>query len=255
MAKEFTGIDLLFEKLVGGITPNLHEQIEQLQQQSQQGRTEGKSESEIVEEETKSEQEKIQNEGKLEGITIDNIAEKIADVLGVSEREARNIILFIDFTLWLKDTDEDGNLQPTAFAKKYSIKTLTDFANNYFAKVVEKILTGKPSIIADVFQTDYKNLQTTAIPRASAWVYMTFMIFQAKKFRDSDNPQLQMFAQSYISGTSFVNRRFGTVMSRPYRFMALLRELDKVDGIEKLIHEYVNKQSFNPKKDADEDNE
>lgn len=194
-----------------------------------------------------SEREEIRKKLDKESLTIDNLAERVAKALGVSEREGRNLLMFIDFVMFLKQTDENGRLQLTTFAKENGIKTLTDLGN-WFVDLYWKLKDENRAVVGDIFGKDLKSLYATAVPRAGTWIYMTFTIFRRNEFKNEEDPRLAMILYSYIAGMSFVFRRMKTIIKNITKFASLLIELDK-EETKKLIHKYTSKQTFNPKEE------
>jgi len=207
------------------------------------------SSREEMESDIKSEREQVRKELDEKTLTIDNLAERVAKALGVSKREGRNLLMFIDFVMFLKQTDERGRLQLTTFAKENGIKTLTDLAN-WFLDLYWKLRDKNRAVVGDAFGKDLKSLYATAVPRAGTWIYMTFTIFKKDEFKNEEDPRLAMILYSYIAGMGFVFRRMQTIIKNITRFASLLMELDK-EEIKQLIHQYTSKQTFNPKKDEE----
>jgi len=209
---------------------------------SDEGRDGSKEEIETT---IRNEREEIRKRLDKESLTIDNLAVRVGRAMNISEREGRNLLMFIDFIMFLKQTDKNGKLQYTTFAKENGIKTLTDLAN-WFLDLYWKLRDSNKTVIGEVFSKDLKSLYATAVPRAGTWIYMTFTIFRKNEFKNEEDPRLAMILYSYIAGMSFVFRRMKTIIKNITKFVGLLMELDK-EEIKQLIHEYTSKQTFNPK--------
>ena len=165
----------------------------------------------------------------LSVITSQNIVKIVSDYTGLPKDMVQRILLFLNFALYTKDGSR------TKFAKEYNI---TDYKSLYeFLKETKQLYKTDHEI--EAFSNRYNTLFKSVQPRASAWIFNTFVKF------DNEKEDKEKYITANLYAASFTNRTFGQLMENLKLFDKVVRAMDKA---KKEVNKFVEGMSYSPEK-------
>ena len=165
-------------------------------------------------------------------LTASNLVDEVVKETGLPEDIVRRILLFLNFALHTKD----GKL--TKFAKEFSI---SDYKGLYeFLKKTKELYKNDHEI--EAFSVRYNSLFKSVQPRASAWIFNTFVKF------DNEKEDKEKYITANLYASSFTNRTFGQVMENLKLFKNVVKAMDKA---KKEIDKFAENQGYKEVKEND----
>jgi hypothetical protein len=144
-------------------------------------------------------------------LTASNLVDAVVKETGLPAEIVRRILLFLNFALHTKE----GKL--TKFAKTFNI---TDYKSLYeFLKKTKELYKKDHEI--EAFSVRYNTMFKSVQPRASAWIFNTFVKYE----EGLEDKEKYITANLYAS--SFTNRTFGQVMENLKLFKNVVKAMDK----------------------------
>jgi len=159
---------------------------------------------------------------------------------GLTEDVIRRILLLIDFGIYTSEGKR------TKFAKDNGIWTYTDLLR-WLERLIGDFTDG---VFTDAISIKFNKFMKSAEPRASAWIYKTYVV-RSDDYKDLDDKQKVIIAN--LNAMSFINRTFGQllqmIVDNPKSVIEIFKTLDKS---KKLVKEIVGGSTYS-KKDKEED--
>ena len=163
-------------------------------------------------------------------LTVTNLIPEIAKATGLPENVVSKIILYLNFSLF----KENGEL--TKFAQDFGIGVKNGDPYEAFYNWLKEVKQQyKKDHEVEAFINMIRPNALSAIPRASAWIYKTFVV------REDQGEKEEKILRSRTLAESWYFRGLGLTLENLRRFKKVVKALDKY---QKVVSEYVAGQAY-----------
>jgi len=162
--------------------------------------------------------------------TLENVVATVAKETGVTPKEVRLVLMFLNFALY----KQDGSRTKFADRFKFSNDKIYEDLYNWLKQTKQEYKKDHEKI---AFSENIRYLALSSIARASAWIYKNYVSKQ------SDIPDGEKLLTSRTFAESWFFNALGVTLDNLLKFKDVMKKIDEYKDV---IDQYVRSQDYQP---------